>query len=200
MAWNLEGTYFENCNCDVLCPCSASFFALPADNERCTLTLVFHVDRGYVDGLDVSGLTWAVVCDAPGLMVEGNWRIGVIMDAGASAEQAEALGGVASGARGGPPAQFAPFIGENMGLEVAPIEYADDGRRHWVKIGDLVDIEVEDFVAMGETEPITLTNVPLPANRSITAAQARRGRVNAFGLTLDNVGKNGHSAPFSWAG
>jgi hypothetical protein len=38
MAWRLEGTYFENCNCDVLCPCGASFFVLPADNERCRVT------------------------------------------------------------------------------------------------------------------------------------------------------------------
>jgi len=184
----------------VLCPCGASFFALPADNERCTVTLVFHVNKGEIDGVDVSGLSWAVVCDTPGMMAEGNWRVGVIMDAAASAEQAEALGAVASGARGGAPAGFAPFMGENLGLEVAPIEFADDGRRHSVKIGDLVDIEVEDFVAQGETEPITLTNVPHPANRSLAIAQARRGRVNAFGLSLDNAGKNGHSAPFSWTG
>lgn len=23
MAWTLEGTYFENCSCDTICPCSA---------------------------------------------------------------------------------------------------------------------------------------------------------------------------------
>src|SRR5256885_15458369 len=108
MAWKLEGTYFENCNCDVLCPCGASFFVLPADNERCNVVLVFHVDRGEVDGIDMSGLSWAVVCDTPGMMAEGNWRVGVIMDAAASAEQAGALGTVVSGARGGGPAAAAP--------------------------------------------------------------------------------------------
>jgi hypothetical protein len=200
MAWSLEGTYFENCNCEVLCPCTVSFFALPADNERCNVTLVFHVDKGDVDGVDVSGLTWAVVCDAPGNMADGNWRVGVIMDAAASSEQAEALGGVASGAKGGPPAMFGPFVGENLGMEVASIEYSSSGRRHSVKIGDLVDIEVEDLVAEGENEPVTLTNIPHPANRTITAAQAKRGRVNAFGISVDNTGKNGHSAPFAWAG
>ena len=24
MAWKLEGTYFETCSCDVVCPCTAS--------------------------------------------------------------------------------------------------------------------------------------------------------------------------------
>jgi hypothetical protein len=200
MAWKLEGTYFENCNCDVLCPCSASFFALPADNERCYVTLVFHVEKGDVDGVDVGGLTWAIVADAPGKMAEGNWRVGLLMDAAASPEQAEALVSVASGGRGGPPALFGPFVSENMGMEIAAIEYSSDGGRHSVKIGELADLEVEDFVAQGETEPITLTNIPHPANTSITAAHATRGRLDVFGLELDNTGKNGHAAPFSWTG
>ena len=55
MAWRLEGTYFENCNCNVLCPCGASFFALPADNERCYVVLVFHVDS--VEGQRIVRLT-----------------------------------------------------------------------------------------------------------------------------------------------
>jgi hypothetical protein len=122
------------------------------------------------------------------------------MDAAASPEQAEALGGVASGQRGGAPATFGPFMGENLGMETAPIEYSSEGRRHSVRIGDFADIEVEDFVAEGQTEPITLTNIPHPANTSLAVARATRGRVNAFGLEIDNAGKNGHSAPFSWSG
>jgi hypothetical protein len=65
------------------------------------------------------------------------------MDEAASQEQAEALGAVFSGQKGGPMEIVAPLVGETLGMEVAPIEYADDGRRHRVKIGDLVDIEVE---------------------------------------------------------
>jgi hypothetical protein len=38
-----------------------------------------------------------------------------------------------------------------------------------------------------------------PANSTLTIARATVSRVNAFGLQFDNTGKNGHSAPFSWA-
>ena len=31
------------------------------------------------------------------------------------------------------------------------------------------------------------------------AVDATASRVDAFGLQFDNTGKNGHSAPFSWA-
>ena len=143
----LEGTYFENCNCDMACPCTTSGLTAPGDYDRCHVALAFHVDSGDVDGVDVSGLTVAVVADAPPLMSEGNWRVGVLMDAAASQEQAEALGAVFSGQRGGPMSGLAPLIGEMLGLESAPMEYANDGRRHRVRIGDAIDLEVEDFVS-----------------------------------------------------
>ena len=34
MAWQIAGTYFETCSCDVACPCTASL-ALGADNDYC---------------------------------------------------------------------------------------------------------------------------------------------------------------------
>jgi hypothetical protein len=82
-------------------------------------------------------------------------------------------------------------------MESAPIEYADDGKRHSVRIGDLVDLEVEDFGADATT---ALVNVPHPVNSTLAVGRATRSRVRAFGLEFENVGKNGHSAPFAWAG
>ena len=199
MSWRLEGTYFENCNCNAVCPCAASGFAVAADNERCLVVLAFHVDSGEIDGIDVSGLSYAVVVDAPGAMGEGGWRLGLLMDDAASSEQAEALAAVASGSRGGAPAGFNPLVGEVIGMENAPMEYADDGRRHSIRIGELVDIEVEDFEVEGLGTTV-VANVPHPVNSTLALSRATRSRVRAFGLEFDNVGKNGHSAPFAWAG
>jgi hypothetical protein len=74
---------------------------MPADAERCRLVLVFHVDSGEVEGVEVSGLSVAVLVDAPQIMADGNWRVGMLMDAAASQEQAEKLGAVFSGQLGG---------------------------------------------------------------------------------------------------
>ena len=200
MAWRLEGNYFENCNCDVLCPCAASFFALPADNERCQAVMVFDCNSGEVDGVDVGGLTWALVADTPGKMADGNWRVGLLVDESASEEQSAALGPVISGERGGAPAAFGPFIGEVMGMETASFDFSSKGNRHSVRIGGVGEIEIEDFVAEGETEPVKLTNVPHPANTTLTVAHATKSSIKAFGLELENTGKNGHAAPFSWSG
>jgi hypothetical protein len=163
--------------------------------------LAFHVEHGQVDGTDVSGKTVVVLADTPAVMGDGNWRVGVVMDAAASPEQAEKLGAVFGGQVGGPMAMLSPLIGEMLGMESAPIDYVDDGRRHSVKVGELMDIEIEDFVAPGNPsgEVERLTGMFHPASSTLTIAKATRSRVDAFGLSFSHEGKNGHSAPFSWA-
>ena len=96
MAWHLEGTYIENCNCDVVCPCPASGFSAPADYERCTVMLAWHIDSGEVDGTDVSDRSVVLLLDSPRQMSEGNWRVGMFMDERASDEQAESVAALTS--------------------------------------------------------------------------------------------------------
>jgi hypothetical protein len=199
VAWNIEGTYFESCSCEVVCPCTASL-ALGADYDRCRVTLVFDVTSGEVDGTDVSGVTVAAVADTPKVMTDGNWRLGVFIDAAASDEQAEKLGAVFGGQLGGPMEGLVPLIGENLGLEREPIEVREEGLRHSVKIGDAVDIEIEDVVPFGveSGEPARVSGIFHPAGSELTIAKATRARVNAFGIEYE--GKSGFSASrFEWA-
>ena len=199
MAWKVEGTYFETCSCDVVCPCTTSL-ALGADYDYCRVTLVFHVTDGDVEGTDVSGLTVAAVADTPKVMTDGNWRIGVFIDAAASDAQAEKLGAVFSGQLGGPMEALGPLIGENLGAERAPIEVREDGLRHSIRIGDAVDFEIEDIVPFGveSGEPARLTGIFHPAGSELTVAKATRSRIDAFGIAFE--GRSGFSTSrFAWA-
>jgi hypothetical protein len=199
MPWNLAGSYFETCSCDVVCPCTASL-SLGATRDRCNVVLVFNVKSGEVDGTDVSGLTVAAVCDTPKVMSEGNWRIGVVIDAAASDEQAEKLGGVFSGALGGPMEALGPLVGENLGVERLPVEVHEDGLKHSIRIGDDVDFEIEDVVPFGvETgEPAKITGIFHPAGSELTVSRATRSKIDAFGIQYE--AKAGFStSEFSWA-
>jgi hypothetical protein len=200
VAFQLDGQYFENCSCEVVCPCTASL-ALGADYDRCQVILVFHVDSGDVDGTDVSGLTVAAVADTPKVMSDGGWRLGVVIDEAASEEQAEALGAVFSGAAGGPMAALAGLIGEQLGVERLPIEFTSDNGSHHVKIGDSANVTVEDVVPFGVegNEPAKLTDIFHPANSTLNIAKAGASNIDLFGLQISNEGKAAFSGTFSWA-
>jgi hypothetical protein len=198
MAWNLQGTYFETCSCEVVCPCTASL-SLGADYDRCRVVLVFNVVEGNVDGTDVSGLKVAAIGDTPKLMTDGNWRLGVFIDATASDDQAAKLGAVFGGQLGGPMEALGPLVGENLGVERASIEVSEDGLRHSVKIGDSIDFEIEDVVSFGveSGEPARLVGIFHPASSELTIAKATRSRISGFGIEYE--GKSGFSSPFAWA-
>lgn len=200
MSWSVQGRYFENCTCNVPCPCTASM-ALGADYDRCQVVLVFHVDSGEVDGVDVSGLTVAAVGDTPKVMTDGNWRLGVLIDEAASDDQAEKLGGVFSGALGGPMAALAPLIGENLGVERVPIEFSSEGGRHSVSLGDKGRVEVEDVVPFGvETgEPARIVGIFHPVGSELTISKAGDSKVSAFGIEPALAGQSGFSTAFAWS-
>lgn len=201
MSWKIEGRYFENCNCDAPCPCTASL-DLGADNERCTPVLAFHIDSGEVEGVDVSGLSVVAVADTPRVMSEGNWRLGVLIDALASDEQAEKLGAVFSGELGGPMEALGPLLGESLGAERAPIEFSSEGGSHKLKVSDAIEIEVDDIIPFGSEsgKPSRMVDIFHPAGTDMAMGRAKSSRVEAFGMQFANQpGSSGFSTKFSWA-
>ena len=199
MSWNLKGSYAETCSCDLMCPCNFSFDH-GATYDYCRALLAFAIRDGQIEGTDVSGLRIAVIIDTPKVMTDGNWRIGMFVDDRATDEQAEKLTAVFGGRMGGPMEGIAPLVGEMLGVERAAIELVDDGPRHSVRIGDAVDFEIEDIVPFGvETgEPVRLTGMFHPVGSELTAAEATRSKINAFGIEYE--GKSGLStSEFSWA-
>lgn len=199
MSWKLAGSYFETCSCDVVCPCTASL-SLGATKDRCKALLVFNIKEGDVEGTDVSGLTVAAIADTPKVMSDGNWRLGVFIDAAASDEQADKLGAVFSGALGGPMEVLGPLVAESLGVQRAPIEVKEEGLMHSVRIGEAVDVEIEDVVSFGSEsgEPARLTNIFHPAGSELTIARATRSSIDAFGIAYE--GRSGFSrSQFAWA-
>ena len=199
MAWTLDGTYFENCSCDTICPCTWSGLTAHATNDRCLAMLAFHIDRGDVEGVDVSGLSFALVVDSPPVMSDGGWKVGVVLDGAASADQAGALGRVIGGELGGPPAMLGPLLGEMAGIEQAPAEWKQSDGKLSVRFGELIDVEVAEQRSADMPGPVQLVNVFHPANTTLTVSPATKSKVDAFGIRFDGTGTSGFNAPFSWA-
>lgn len=199
MSWNVTGDYVETCSCALMCPCNLSFDH-GATYDFCRATLVFSIRRGAVDSTDVAGCKVAIIADTPKVMTEGNWRVGMFVDDGATDEQFEKLVQVFSGQIGGPMSALAPLIGEVLGVQRAAIHVEDDGLRHSVRIGDEIDSEIEDIVPFGvETgQPVKFSGMFHPVGSDLTMAEAKRSRISAFGIEYE--GKTGLSkSDFAWS-
>ena len=199
MSWNLTGSYVETCSCELMCPCNVSLDH-GATYDYCRVTLVFNIREGAVEGTDVAGCKIALIADTPKVMTEGNWRVGVFIDDAASEDQFDGLVKVFSGQLGGPMAGLAPLIGEMLGVERATIAIEEDGLRHSVLVGNMIDFEVEDVVPFGveSGEPVRFSGMFHPVGSDLTMAEAKRSRINAFGIEYE--GKSGLSkSDFSWA-
>jgi hypothetical protein len=199
VSWNIRGSYVETCSCALMCPCNLSFDH-GATYDFCRVVLAFNIHEGEIEGTDVSGLKAVAIADTPKVMTDGNWRLGLFIDANAADDQAEKLGQVFSGQLGGPMGALTPLVGEVLGVERAGIEIGEDGLRHTVKVGDSIDFEIEDIVPFGiETgRPIRFDGMFHPVGSDLVMAEAKRSRINAFGIQYE--GKTGLSkSEFSWA-
>jgi hypothetical protein len=201
--WQLSGDYFENCNCDVVCPCLASAAApLTARPTRgaCDVVLVFHIDQGAYDGLSLDGLNVALAAHAPGPMGEGNWSVAAYLDERADDQQSAALGAIFTGAEGGPMAAFAPLIAIHLGVKKVPIRYTVQGKERSVEIPGIMQMAVEPAPTLHPSgESWTAIGHPVAPDR-LALAVGRSGSTFAdYGMRWDNSGRNGHYAPISWS-
>lgn len=206
MAWSMEGQIFEACNCEILCPCSAYPFA-GADYDRCLTVYGFRIDSGQIEGVDVAGTIMAVAFDAPKYFLEGNWRVGLLVDAAASDEQAAKLTALFSGKLGGPVAALSGMIGENLGMERVPMQYSVESSTRVLTVGNQGRLAITELVPTGVKNgpPARLTakfNRATAAGLSdgqVTMCKAETGsHLEAFGMQWRP--KVGLWAHFSLAG
>jgi hypothetical protein len=203
--WNLQGDYFENCNCDFVCPCLFSpggpLTALPTEGY-CDVGLAFHIDRGSYGDVSLDNLNVVATAHADGAMGGGNWKMAVYFDSSANDRQQEALQAIFSGTAGGPMAILAPLVGEIVGTRSVAITFEKDGRRRSVRIPYIMHMEVAGIPAMAPDSVVTVASGHPVAPERLALAVGQAGSTYSdpdFGLRFDNSGKNGHYAEISWA-
>jgi hypothetical protein len=201
--WTIEGQYVETCNCAFVCPCITSNLAgLPTEGD-CKAAIAMRIDKGQKDGVSLDGLSFIVLLHSPAAMIDGNIKVGLIVDEEADDAQTEAITAIATGAAGGPMSHLAPLVGEMAGVEKCAISITGDGMNFAARAGDLVDQEIAGMPSMAdETVPLALDNTGHPANARLALAKATRSIFNVFGISWnDSTGsRNGHFAPFAWSG
>ncbi len=199
VSWKVEGDYFEGCNCQSICPC---IFLADPDEGNCKLTIGWHIQKGHYGSTRLDGLNVAGIYYAPGNMVTGpKWQAALYLDERASKEQGEALTKIFSGQAGGFLVNIAAFIGEVMGVRTVPIQFGIEGKRRWLRIPKVLDLEVEGVTGGDPNKEATVTNPALLVAFGFDPIISRSTKYtyNDHGLEWDNTGKNGFYSRFAYA-
>ena len=194
--WQVQGTYFEACNCAIVCPCN--FLRAPTEGE-CKVVVAWHVEDGRYGAVDLSGMNVALFAYVPGHMMEAKWKVALYTDERASLEQAEALTRIFSGQEGGHLAALGPLIGEVLGVRAVPIEYHAEGTRRSVRVGNVAEADIEAVPGQAE-RPVEIHNAPftLVPDIPMVLSKSSRCRYDDYGLSLDISDHNGYYSPFAY--
>jgi hypothetical protein len=201
-AWQIKADYFENCNCDVVCPCLASvnpqLTAMPTQGA-CEVAFAFHIESGHYGDTTLDDLNVVMIARTPGPMGQGNWTAALYVDERGDADRREALRQIFSGAAGGTMGHFAPLISTFLGVKAVPITFQKDGRRRSVEIPNLMHMGVQ-ALPNGTPEGIMASNLHPFNLEGVALAVGEAGSTWAdYGMRWDNSGKNGHYAPINWS-
>ncbi len=194
--WHVKGTYFEACNCTVVCPCN--FLGAPSEGE-CKVVVAWHVDEGSYGTLDLAGLNVALFAYAPGHMMQEKWKVALYTDDRADASQAEALAKIFSGQEGGHLSALGPLIGEVLGVSAAPIDYRANGSKRSVRVGAVADVEIEGIEGQ-EGRPVEVHNVPFTVvpDEPLVSSKSTRCSYNDHGFSVNFSERNAYYSPFAY--
>jgi hypothetical protein len=178
MAYRIAGTYVASCNCAAICPCPVDG---PPTGEggECRGALAFGIKEGSLDDVELGGVSFVLYNWFPSNLTAGNWKVGIIVDDGASDEQAQAVEQIVTGEVGGPFGEFKPLIGEYVGMERASVSVTDNS----FSVAGKTDITFEPY-AGPDGSPTTVKSAMFGFAPEYKIGKGS-GSSDAFGLQFE---------------
>jgi hypothetical protein len=150
--WRIQGSYFESCNCDPICPCRRIDGAAGGRSTHgvCVGVLSWLIKEGCVGETQLRGLKVAMAIhyddDEPG----SPWSWILYVDELASEQQQAALEAIFTGRLGGDAQTHFPWAwkpSDVLGVRRVAIELDHTPRRQWLRIRDHVTVRIRDRYA-----------------------------------------------------
>lgn len=192
--WQLQGRYFETCNCEVACPC---VWLQPPSEGDCKLLVAWHIEDGYLGDVRLNDLNVALACYATENMINGGWSAALYLDERADEKQTEALTQIFTGQVGGHLSVLLGFVGEVWGIHKVPIHYREQGDSRIVSIPEIAEAEIQSIQGLRGGEA-TIDNPPLcvVTSHPSVVAKSTRYRYNDHGQGWEFSERNGYHSAF----
>lgn len=154
--WHVSGSYYEACNCQVVCPCRREGERLGGRSTygECDFVLSWWITEGDIDGRSLAGRKVVLVGhyrdDEPG----SPWTVSLVVDSDATQAEVTDIAGIFLGRLGGDTRrQYANSIAEVLGIHQADIDLVHE-RGRW-RIGVAKRIEVRSVTPADAEGPVS---------------------------------------------
>jgi hypothetical protein len=194
-SWQLDGEYFESCNCELLCPCLLVKGSKPTEGH-CDVVVAFHIKSGIYGNTDLSGLNAVTVIYTPGIMTEGKWTMGSYVDERANDARRSRRFSLRRPAARSPASLRSSRIA--LPARSAAISFVSEGTTRRLSIKNVTEVTVEG-VAGANGEQVWFDNVAHFASKQLAAAKSTLSHFKDQGLSFENTGRNGHFADIHWS-
>jgi hypothetical protein len=197
--WWMNGTLFENCNCQLLCPAHVSF-RQDCDEQLCLGYWGIHVDKGRFGRLVLDKQNAVVAYQSPQRMHSLGWIVRIYLDKAVEEAQRRAIEQILTGEVGGPWAILNNFVAERLESRAVDIKYEDDGRRKRLRIDGVLDSAIHGLESKKTGEPATLGNLFNVIHSAIQYMARGSSRMNDEAFQWTTEGKHALYSEFSWTG
>lgn len=195
--WWIEGTYFEACNCEAICPCRQQGNR-PSDRSTfgiCDFALSWIIERGAADGLDLAGLEVVMAGRYDDDEQGSPWRVALYIDEHADSDQQSALADMFLGRAGGTTlANFAKAIDEVYAVRPATIRLDHAAERPCIDVNGHVTVRSIEPVDVDETVSCGIPGHDHPG----TEHRCEVLRVNEPPLRWEVTGRCGFATDFAY--
>lgn len=174
--YRIEGSYYEACNCDAICPCRRQNGVANGLSTYgiCDFLLSWQVERGKAREVDLSGLR---VCMAGSYSddVEGKpWRVIIYIDDHAIGPQFDALSEIFQGKSGGN-ILFTSNIAEVLKVRRARIELDATAGSESIRLAEIGGAEVNRIVDFDGTVSCGIPGHDHPGQESVSSLRLKDG-------------------------
>ena len=151
-SWTLKGEYFENCNCEVLCPCIVQGTGIDPTDGHCDVAFAFHITDGQFNGVSLNGLNFVAACLTPGPMEAGNWTSPSTSTSAPIPSNGKPWNRSLSGRMGSPAERWLAMTTDFKGIKYVPIDFKIEGKTRSVTIPNILSFNVEGITKRNQPD------------------------------------------------
>jgi hypothetical protein len=168
--YRIEGSYYEACNCEAICPCRRQN-GVPggaATHDTCDFMLSWMIKKGHSSDIDLSGRS---VCMAGSYNEHEDgqpWSVLIYIDAEASDAQFDALSRIFQGRDAGN-ILFTSNISNVLAIKRAVIDLEHVAGKETIRIADLAKVRVDRSVTHDGTISCGIPGHDHPGTESVSS-------------------------------